>query len=159
MSITRPTLIALSLGLSLGAAMTANPALAEEAGNEKAAASPAPPTTVESMVERRREAMERRRDTYWDAYTGRHWRQPPWITAQEQWAERQRRAMNEMLRQRRDAQTLRHDQWGRWTNPWLQWERDMDEAWRNAREMERLNREEMADRRFYSRPRGPYTWY
>lgn len=157
----RPTLIALSLGLALGAATTWNPAFAQEARKDAPAAASAPPSTVESNIERRREAMERRREDYRDARTGRYWRQPPWVTGREEQAERQRDAMNEAFRQRRDSSELRHDQWGRWSNPWLQWERDRDQARRNAWELDRLYREEMADRRFYSRPwgpRGPYGW-
>jgi hypothetical protein len=157
----RPTLIALSLGLSLGAVTAGNTALAEEAKKDAPAAAPAPPSTVESNIERRREAMERRRDDYRDARTGRYWRQPPWVTGREAWAERQHDARNEAYRQRRDTSELRHDQWGRWAHPWLQWERDWDEARRNAWDLNRLYREEMADRRFYSRPWGPpggYGW-
>ena len=39
-----------------------------------------PPTSMESAIERRREMLEKRRERYRDARSGRFWRQPPgWL--------------------------------------------------------------------------------
>lgn len=133
-------------------------AMAEEEGAAAAGkAAPEYPTSVESMIERRREAMERRKDAYWDALTGRRWRQAPWTLAQRDWRERRGDLMDENLRRRRDAMELRSDAWGRWMHPWSQWRQDWGDARRDAYDLSRLYRDEARDRAFYDRPFSPYA--
>ncbi|MES9955682.1 MAG: hypothetical protein ABW086_01425 [Sedimenticola sp.] len=120
---------------------------------------PAYPSSIESMIERRRDAMERRRERRRDAISGRRWHQPPWANFHEDQMDRQEEAMDEMFRRRRDAAEARRDAWGRWNNPWSQWRQDRNEARKNARDLDRLRRDELFDRRFYSGPWGGYRPY
>jgi len=117
---------------------------------------PVYPTSVESMIERRRDQLERRREHYRDARTGRRWYQSPWENARDDWMDRTEDVMNERFRDRRDAMEAQRDAWGRWSNPWSQWRRDWNDARRHAREWDQLNREEHYDRRLSGGPWGGY---
>ena len=69
--------------------------------------------------------------------------------------------MNETFRNRRDAAEQRHDQWGRWTHPWSQWRQDAIDARRDARELDRLYRDERFESYRYGPPLrrfAPYYW-
>lgn len=160
MTTRRFHLATLSLAVALAAA--AAPALAEEEGTSGAeAVKPAYPASTESLIEQRREAMQRRRDEHRDWRTGRRWRQPPWIAAQDDWMEQRIDQMNEAFRQRRDAAELQRDQWGRWLHPRSQWRQDVIDARRDARELDRLYRDERFERYRYGPPFGgfaPYYW-
>ena len=160
MSFKRFFLPALVLGALLllwsTAVMAAEP---EAVSNASPMVKPAYPSTVESMIERRRDQLQRRRDRYLDARTGRRWRLPPWENAQRDWMDRREDIVDEQFRRRRDALELWHDAWGRWYHPWSQWRDDWNDARRNARELSRLSRDEFHDRLFYSRPWYGYVPY
>lgn len=115
-------------------------------------ARPSYPSSVESMIERRRDLLERRRELQRDLWTGRRWRQPPWTNVHRDWMDAREDAMREAMRRRRDAL----DQWqgaiGRWHHPWSQWRQDWNEARRNAYALDRLARDEYFDRFRY----GPW---
>ena len=136
---------ALSLSVGLFAAEP-------ESENSVQESSAQPPTSMESAIERRREMLEKRRERYRDARSGRFWRQPPWVAASEEWFDQREEAMDEQFRRRRDAAEAGRDAWQRWQNPWTAWHRERAEARRNAMELERLRREEALDRRYYARP-------
>ncbi|HHH39651.1 MAG TPA: hypothetical protein ENK50_08765 [Sedimenticola sp.] len=113
---------------------------------------PVTPSSIESLIEQRRDQLRRERKRRLDLLTGRRWRQPPWENAWEDWMDQREDALQALIRARRDAMEARQDAWGRWAHPWTQWRRDWNKARRNAWELDRLNREEYYQRRFY----GPW---
>ena len=113
------------------------------------------PTSVESMIERRRDLMDRRRERYMDVTTGRRWHRPPWTNAKRDWSDLRNDLMEEAYRQRRDLDEARRDAWGRWNHPRSQWHQDVNDARRDARELSRLYRDEMRNRYFYD---GPWNY-
>ena len=152
------------LGLALGALlMLWSSAVIAEGAEATSTASPvikpAYPVSVESMIERRRDQLQRRRERYRDARSGRRWRLPPWENVQRDWFDQREDIMDEQFRRRRDALELRQDAWGRWHHPWSQWRQDWNRARRNARELSRLSRDEFHDNLFYSRPWYGYVPY
>lgn len=122
-------------------------------------AQPAYPTRVESTVERRRALLDRRREAYLDWRSGRQWRQPPWVNAQDAWTDAREDAMREAMRRRRDAMEAWHDNIGRWRQPWSQWQQDRSDARRDSRELDRLARDEYVERFRYGPPPGPWGHY
>jgi hypothetical protein len=154
--------LALAFGLVLFLWASAVVAETDERGTSGGteAVRPPYPTSVDSMIERRRDQRERRRDDYLDWRTGRRWQQPPWINARREWMETQEDAMAEAFRRRRDAMEAWQDNMGRWRHPWSQWQEDWDEARRDAYALDRLRREEFRDRWHYPRyPWGPFRPY
>lgn len=149
----------ITIAAVVGAAALAWP-VTVSADDEDAAkkSRPAYPRSIESMIERRREAMERRREHYYDAISGRRWRQPPWVNAHEDWMDKREEVMDERFRRRRDAAEAWRDTWGRWHHPWSQWQQDWVDARKNARDLDRLRRDEFYDRRFYGGPWGGYPF-
>ena len=147
---------AMALALSTPFALAAD---AEDTSAGVKEVRPVYPTSMESMIERRRDQLERRREHYRDARTGRRWYQSPWENAQDDWMDRTEDVMNERFRNRRDATEAQRDARGRWSNPRSQWRRDCNDAHRNAREWDQLNRDEYYDKRFYGGSRGGYRPY
>lgn len=128
-------------------------------GQESAAqAAPAYPTSVKSMIERRREAMEKRREQLRDAMTGRRWHQPPWMQWQDDRRDQRKEAMDEQFRRHRDAAEARRNTYGMWNNPWTQQRKEWAEVRKNAFEADRLRREEYFDNRFSNRPMPHRPW-
>ena len=136
---------ALALALSTPFALAAD---AEDTSSEVKEVRPVYPTSMESMIERRRDQLERRREHYRDARTGRRWYQSPWENAQDDWMDRKEDVINERFRNRRDAMDAQRDARRRWSNPRAQLRRDWNDTRRNAREWDQLNRIEYYDRRF-----------
>lgn len=115
--------------------------------------------SVESMIERRREQMKRRREQYSDARSGRRWRLPPWENAQQDMLDQRQDAIAEQFRRRRDALETQHDARGRWLHPRSQWNQDWSQARRDARELARLSRDEFREHWRYRRPPRGYAPY
>jgi hypothetical protein len=125
--------------------------LAAEVRNDAAeSVRPAYPSSIESMIERRRDQMDRRRERFQDWWTGRRWHQAPWVNAQRDWMDARQDAARESYRQRRDVHDLWHDAMSRWRHPWSQWQQDWNQRRRDARELDRLARDEFFDRYQYS---------
>jgi hypothetical protein len=145
-----------AVAVACSASMLSPIALSADAdtGSKKAKANY--PTSIESMIERRREALRKRREARQDWISGRRWRQTPWENAQEEWMDRRADIMDERFRRRRDAHDAWRKNWGRWNNPWSQWYQDVTDARRDARELDRLARDEYFEKRHYSSPY--YGW-
>jgi len=148
--------VALSFALPVTLLAWAVPAVAEEAAATAPAAQPVPrdPKAVEIAIERRRDQLDRQRDRHWDWATGRRWRQPPWETARDDWTDARSDAAREALRQRRLAIEQQRDAWQRWYDPWQQWRDDVDQARRNAWDLDRLARDEFFEAHRFSGPYG-----
>jgi hypothetical protein len=136
-------------------ALASTTVAAEE--TESIGAKPVERGSIESIIERRRERLDRLRDRRRDLYTGRRWRQSPWENANDDWMDQREELMNEQFRRRRDAAEARRDALGRWRNPWSQWREDHRDARRNARELDRLYWEERHEHPAY-RPRYGIPW-
>jgi len=150
-------LAALAVVLLIWAPIAAAEGAESSKGNSEQAKSTLP-TSIDSMIERRRDAMEKRRERYWDAVTGRRWHRPPWTNARQDWIDRKNDAVDETFRQRRDVAEAQRDAWGRWHHPRTQWNEDIAEARRDAWSLDRLIRDEMREQRLYGRRLGyrPY---
>ena len=111
---------AMALALSTPFALAAD---AEDTSAGVKEARPVYPTSMESMIERRRDQLERRREHYRDARTGRRWYQSPWGNAQDDWMDRTEDVMNERFRNRRDLMKVQSDARGRGSNPRSKWRR------------------------------------
>ena len=120
-----------------------------------------PPRSLQSLVDERRDLLRQRRERYFDAFSGRHFLQPPWMIVHDDMRKLYRDRMREAHRQYRDASRLHHDAYRRLYMPWSQVFHDWAEARRYALQMEQLDRKEMLDNIRFGRvyaPVGPFRY-
>ncbi len=78
-------------------------------GAEQEVALRQPPRSIQSQVEERRDQLRHQRKRYFDTLFGRHFFQPPWVTARGEMIQNYRDRMRELQRQQRDALRLDRD--------------------------------------------------
>ena len=145
--INHPIIIAALIGLLL---VLASSPLAAAEDPKPTGTSARDSGSLESKIERRRDQLRRLRENQRDLYTGRRWRQPPWVNAHKDWMDQRENQMKERFQHYRDQAEARRNAMGRWINPWSQWRQDLIKAQRNARELERLDR---VEHQYYYWPR------
>ena len=114
-------------------------------GVESVTVSARPPRSLQSLVDQRWEELRQRREEYFDAVSGRHLFQPPWMTARDEALDDLRDRMREFHRQNRDLMAVQHDTYRRLYSPWSQAFHDWAKARHFAQQMEQLDREELLD--------------
>ena len=113
---------------------------------------PAPPRSLQSLVDERREELQKRRRARFDLYSGRHLYLPPGMLGHDPMMDRYREVIREAQRQQRDYARLNRDAWMSLLAPWSKPHRDWAEARHYAIQMEQLNWEELRDDRMLGPP-------
>ena len=106
---------------------------------------PAPPRSLQSLVDERREDLQKRRRARFDLYTRRHLFMPPWLIARDGVMDRYRDVIREVHRQQRDYAQLHRDARMAYMSPWSKPFHDWAEARHYATQMEQLDWEELRD--------------
>jgi len=148
-----PQVIALADVAEEQAARSAETTTGEAA--EQTLALPRPPRSLQSLVDERRAQFRQRRERYFDAFSGRHFLQPPWMIVHDEMMDTYRDRMREAHRQYRDASRLQHDAYRSLYMPWSQAFHDSAEARFFALQMEQLDREEVFDNMRFGQVYGP----
>ncbi len=148
-----PQIVALEDVAEEEAARTEETATGEAA--EHTAALPLPPRSLQSLVDERRDQLRRRRERYYEAFSGRHFLQPPWMFVHDQRMDVYRDRMREAHRHYRDAMRFHHDVYRSLYMPWSQSFHDWAEARHYALQMEQLDREELWDDMRFGQVYGP----
>ncbi len=120
-----------------------------------ALALPRPPRSLQSLVEERRDQPRQRRERYFDAFSGRHFRYPPWMIAQDEMMDAYRDSMREAYRQYRDASGLHHRAYRSLYMPWSRAFHDWAETRQYALQMDQRDREEVFDSIRFGQVYGP----
>ena len=116
------------------------------------------PPSYRSLIDQRREALERRREAYFDALL----RTDPWTAAwmlqRRQEDAQYRHALRVLQRRRMDASELWRDTRILATDPWARSWRDWVRTRNYARQMALLDWEDAMTNWEYSYLPGPYAW-
>lgn len=104
-----------------------------------------PTRSLQTLVEDRRDALNRRRDEIYDAVSGRRLVQPAWVTARQEMMDGYRDSMRAAHRVHRDTRRLYRDALRSAFMPGLQPYRDSAEIRHFVSRMEQLDRQEAHD--------------
>ena len=104
-----------------------------------------PTRSLQTLVEDRRDALNRRRDEIHDAVSGRRLVQPAWVTARQEMMDDYRDSMRGAHRVHRDTRRLYGDALRSALMPGLQPYRDAAEIRHFVSRMEQLDRQELHD--------------
>jgi len=120
----------------------------EEAGTDTDLAlvlPPAPPRSLQTLVDERRDELQQRRRDRFDLYSGRYLYLPPGMLAHDRVRDQYRDAIRQVYRQQRDYNRMHRDAWMNVMAPWSKPHRDWAEARSYAIQMEQLNWDELRD--------------
>lgn len=104
-----------------------------------------PPPSLQTLVDKRRDAMRHRRNALFDAISGRRPFQPAWITAHEQVLDGYNDSLRAAHRQQRDAVRFYQDAMRDVYAPWSRPRHDWSEIRHFVSQMEQLDRQEFYD--------------
>jgi len=113
-----------------------------------------PQASRQLLVDERRDELRRRRDRQFDAFSGRHFFQPPGMIVRSEMMDNYRDRTRESHRQHRDAARLYHEAYQRIYTPWSGAFHDRAEARHYAFQMDQLDREEFLDNLRFNRLYG-----
>lgn len=106
---------------------------------------PAPTPTLQTLVDRRRDALRERREHRLDTLSGRRHFQPAWIAARETMHDGYRDSVRQAQRHHRDTLRLYRDTYADAVAPWTRQWRDWNETRHFLMQMDQLDREEYLD--------------
>jgi hypothetical protein len=121
----------------------------------------APPPSLQTLVDERRDLLRKRREAMFDAYGGRYAYMPPWMAGYDSAVEQYRDAMRRLYRQQRDYSRMRHNSWMDALCPWSKPQRDWSEQRSYVTQMDQLDRQEYWNNYLYGQPfaaGGPIPW-
>jgi hypothetical protein len=121
----------------------------------------APPRSLQTLVDERRDLQRERRNALFDAYSGRPAWLPMGLAAYDQAMERYQDRLRRLHREQRDAAQLQHDAWMDAMVPWSKPQRDWSRQRSFLRQMEQIDRQAWRDAHLYGTPfalAGPYAW-
>lgn len=104
------------------------------------------PRSLQSMVDERRDELNRRREARFEAFSGRRLFQPPWMSARDDMLDGYRDAARAAHRQYRDALRFNSDLMRSTYSPWSRAFHDRAEMRSYVTQMEQLDRQELYDR-------------
>jgi hypothetical protein len=114
--------------------------------------SPRPPSSLQTLVDERRDRLRDRRRAMREAFLGPYRHGPPWVAARQEALERYRDAMRAYHRRQRDYNRLQHDIWLGTLSPWSKAHRDWAAQRSYLRQMQQLDRQEQRDLYLYGVP-------
>jgi hypothetical protein len=116
----------------------------------------APPSSLRTLVEERREAINRHRSDYLDRVTGRRFFQPPWVTARQDMLDDYRDSVRAANRMHRDTMRLYRDTARHSRLPWSHPYHEQAEIRHYVAEMDRMDRQEFLDGLRFARAYAPW---
>jgi hypothetical protein len=105
----------------------------------------APPPSLQTLVDERRDQIRMRREAMFDAMTGRYAYLPPWQADYDRTMDGYRDAMRALYRQQRDYSQARHDALFDAMCPWHKPMRDSSRVRNYLIQMDQLDRREAFD--------------
>jgi hypothetical protein len=155
-----------NLGEAQASTHAATEAAADEAATEVAEGAVqgfvlAPPRSLQTLADERRDLQRERRNALFDGYSVRHVWMPMGFAAQGQGRDRHEDRLRRFHREQRDAVLLQHDAWMDAMCPWSTPQRDWSRQRSFLRQMEQLDRQAWRDAYLYGAPfalAGPYPW-
>ncbi len=105
----------------------------------------APPPSLQTLVDERRDALRKRRKAQFDLYSGRRFYLPPGLLAHTEAMDRYRDAVRELYRQQRDYNKMYRDARMSYMNPWSKPFHDLAEERHYAMQMDQLDWQELRD--------------
>ena len=105
----------------------------------------APPPSLQTLVDERRDQIRMRREAMFDAMTGRFAYLPPWLADYDRTMDGYRDAMRALYRQQRDYSQARHDALFDAMCPWHKPMRDSSRVRNYLIQMDQLDRREAFD--------------
>jgi thiosulfate/3-mercaptopyruvate sulfurtransferase len=155
-----------NLGEAQASTHAATEAAADEAATEVAEGAVqgfvlAPPRSLQTLADERRDLQRERRNALFDGYSVRHVWMPMGFAAQGQVRDRHEDRLRRFHREQRDAVQLQHDAWMDAMCPWSTPQRDWSRQRSFLRQMEQLDRQAWRDAYLYGAPfalAGPYPW-
>jgi hypothetical protein len=121
----------------------------------------APPPSLQTLVDERRDQLRERREAQLDAISGRYAYMSPWLVSYDRNMELYQDAMRQLHRQRRDHSQLHHDAWMDAMHPWSRPQRNWSRIRSYLTQMEQLDRQEARDAWLATRGyafAGPIPW-
>jgi hypothetical protein len=125
----------------------------------------APPRSLQTLVDERRDLLRERRRARFDLYSGRYLYTPPGFLAYDATMDSYRDAMRTLHRRQRDYARLHHDAMLDSMVPWSRPQRERSQIRSYLIQMEQLDRQEADERYLYGEPfafagplAGPVFW-
>jgi hypothetical protein len=121
----------------------------------------APPPSLQTLVDERRDQLRARREALFDAIGTRYAYMSPWMVTYDRTMDAYQGAMRQLHRRQRDYARLHHDAWMDAMSPWSKPQRDWSRMRSYLTQMEQLDRQEARDA--WLAPRsyafaGPVPW-
>jgi thiosulfate/3-mercaptopyruvate sulfurtransferase len=116
----------------------------------------APPRSLRTLVEERREAVNRQRSAYLKRVTGKRFFRPPWVTVRQDMLDDYRDSVRAANRMHRDTARLYRDAVRHSRFPWSNPYHDRAEIRHYVAAMDRLDRQEFLDGRRFARDYAPW---
>jgi hypothetical protein len=121
----------------------------------------APPPSLQTLVDERRDQLRERREAQFDAMSARYAYMSPWMATYDRTMDVYRDAMRQLHRRQRDYSQLHHDTWMDAMCPWSKPQRDWSRRRSYLTQMEQLDRQEAWNAWLAARPygfAGPIPW-
>jgi hypothetical protein len=122
---------------------------------------PAPPPSLQTLVDERRDQLRARREALFDAIGTRYAYMSPGMMTYDRTMDAYQKAMRELYRRQRDYSQLRHNAWMDAMSPWSRPQRDWSRMHSYLTQMEQLDRQEAHDA-WFATPSyafaGPAPW-
>lgn len=112
---------------------------------------------LQSILDERRDRLQRKRQERFDLYSGRRFHTAPWNLAWDDAMDRHHDEMRNFHRRQRDAMRLYHDRMRIPANPWAEYLRTQSEIRSYNRQMAHLDHLEAMETHRYHRPYG-FFW-
>ena len=121
----------------------------------------APPPSLQTLVDERRDQLRARREALFDAIGARYAYLSPWMATYDRTMDAYQEAMRQLHRRQRDYSRLHHDAWMDAMSPWSKPQRDWSRMRSYLTQMEQLDRHEVRDAWLTTRSyafAGPISW-
>ena len=105
----------------------------------------APPPSLQTLVDERRDQLRERREAWLDAISGRYAYMSPWMAHYDRNMELYQDAMRQLHRRQRDYSQLYRDAWMDALHPWSRPQRNWSRIRSYLMQMEQLDRQEARD--------------
>lgn len=114
----------------------------------------APPASLQTLVDERRDTIRKRREAMFDTFGSRYAYMPPGWATYEDGMDRYRDAMRVLYRQQRDYSRQHHNAWADAFCPWSKPRRERSELRSYLTQMDQLDRQEYREAAFYGQSWG-----
>jgi len=121
----------------------------------------APPPSLQTLVDERRDQLRARREALFDASGARFAYLSPWMVTYDRTMDAYQEAMRQLHRRQRDYSQLHHGAWMDAMSPWSKPQRDWSRMRSYLTQMEQLDRQEVRDAWLTTRSyafAGPIPW-